>query len=156
MEVGRSFGWDCALEFASGTSIEPGCRLLVGESFATNADVSATLNIPNRNSSGWPTGVRLVWSGATNGSVVDVVMLGGNTNYNLAEMGQNSNPGDSAVSTPHDYTSHFESSSPGWTNGRVDNDIGFRGWVKQVFDSVSPGSCIGVKVTEGNVQEEFE
>ena len=331
LEVGRSFGWDGVLEFSPGTSIEPGRCLLVGESFVTNADVSATLNIPNRNSSGWPTGVRLVWSGATNGSVVDVVMLGGNTNFNLdttgwlsaasieaysgnaavrchtgwdtdraedwtwasgrtgqgagididsdgdglndevertgtantnalwfgeptdpwnadsdgdglgdydecvvhgtnpnawasdgdiwpwavpgtavsnwpgsdpfelangwnplvadentngipdswemalgpgawsvgadhdndgvdnlSEMAQNSNPTDAADSAPHDYTSHFESSCPGWTNGRIDNDVGFRGWVKQVFDSVSPGSCIGVKVTEGNVQEEFE
>jgi len=75
---------------------------------------------------------------------------------NLAEMGQNSNPVDAADSTPHDYTCHFESSSPGWTNGRMDNDIGFRGWVKLVFDSVAPGRCIGVKVTEGYVQEEFE
>ncbi len=75
---------------------------------------------------------------------------------NLSEMGQNSNPVDATDSTPHDYTSHFESSCPGWTNGRVDNDIGFRGWVKQVFDSVAPGSCIGVKVTEGYVLEEFE
>ena len=87
LEVGRSFGWDGVLEFSPGTSIEPGRCLLVGESFVTNADVSATLNIPNRNSSGWPTGVRLVWSGATNGSVVDVVMLGGNTNFNLDTTG---------------------------------------------------------------------
>ncbi|MBR6021463.1 MAG: lamin tail domain-containing protein [Kiritimatiellae bacterium] len=342
LEVGRSFGWDGALEFSPGTSIEPGRCLLVGESFVTNADVSATLNIPNRNSSGWPTGVRLVWSGATNGSVVDVVMLGGNTNFNLdttgwlsaasieahsgnaavrchtgwdtdraedwtwaagrtgqgagididtdgdglsdaveragsanantnapwfgeptdpwnadsdgdglgdyeecvlhgtnpnawasdgdiwpwavpgtavsnwpgsdsfelangwnplvadentngipdswemamvptnipsapgaafwlqgvdsdgdgvdnlAEMGQNSNPTDVNDSTPHDYTSHFESSCPGWTNGLIDNNVGFRGWVKLVFDSVAPGSCIGVKVSDGNVLEEFD
>lgn len=75
---------------------------------------------------------------------------------NLSELEQNSNPTDAADSTLHDFTYHFESSCPGWTNGRIDNDVGFRGWVKLVFDSVVPGRCIGVKVSDGNVMEEFD
>ena len=47
LEVGRIGGWANALEFGAGTVIQPWRCLLVGESGVTNADVQATLQIPN-------------------------------------------------------------------------------------------------------------
>lgn len=84
LEVGQPGGWSNAVAFGAGTIMEPGRCLLVGGSQVTNADITANaLAIPNPGRSDWPTGVRLVWGGATNGNVVDTVMLGGHTNFNL-------------------------------------------------------------------------
>ena len=84
LEVGQPGGWSPALAFEAGTCIEPGRCLLAGGSQVTNADIATnTLAIPNPGRTDWPTGVRLVWGVATNGNVVDTVMLGGYTNFNL-------------------------------------------------------------------------
>ena len=82
LEVGRGGVWSNVLEFASGASIAPWRCLLVGESGVTNADVHTTLQIPNAMSNAPTTGVRLRWSGATNGAVADAVFIGRNPSFN--------------------------------------------------------------------------
>ena len=82
LEVGRGGVWSNVLEFASGASIAPWRCLLVGESGVTNADVQATLQIPNAMSNAPTTGVRLRWNGATNGAVADAVFIGRNPSFN--------------------------------------------------------------------------
>ena len=84
LEVGRSSGWTCAVEFPAGTILPPGRRLLVGESGVTNANVTAVLNIPNAWTNEAATGLRLRWGSATNGTVLDTVFIGGGVEFNTS------------------------------------------------------------------------
>ncbi len=83
LEVGRNGVWSNTVEFAADTLLPPGRFLLVGESNVANADVQASLDIPNAWVTEPTTGVRLRWGGATNGNVADVVFIGGG-NFNTA------------------------------------------------------------------------
>lgn len=83
LEIGRSAGWVCATGFPAGTMLAPGRCLLIGGSAVTNADIAVDqLDIPEPWGSDSDTGLRLVWGGATNGSVVDVVFIDGGGEFN--------------------------------------------------------------------------
>ena len=84
LEVGRNGVWSNTVAFPPGTSIQAWHCLLIGESAVTNADIHATLGIPNAMVGEPSTGVRLVWGGATNGNVADVVFFGRGDEFNSA------------------------------------------------------------------------
>ena len=82
LEIGRSTGWTTAAVFPQDTSLAPGRSLLVGEALVTNADLSATLDIPNAWTNEPTTGLRLCW----NTAVIDTVFIGGEESFNSAQL----------------------------------------------------------------------
>lgn len=79
----------------------------------------------------------------------------GDGTSDLDEMRQNSNPTDSTHSTPEDFVMVFQTTLDNWVNGAPDNDIGLGGRVEVTFWGATPGSSIGVQVSEGMFPEPF-
>ena len=83
LEIGNNGSWVCALEFPSNTIVAPGQCILVGESAVSNADITASLSIPNAWTNESTTGVRLRWNDSDD-AVADVVFIGGGMEFNDA------------------------------------------------------------------------